>query len=65
MPAHRKSAKKGAAAKADTIKKRDTYEALLNKGYSQEKSARIANAQANGTLDYRGGRGKRKGGKKK
>ena len=29
------------------IKKDDTYEALRDKGYSKEKSARIANAQAN------------------
>lgn len=30
------------------IKKDDTYEALRDKGYSKEKSARIANAQATG-----------------
>ena len=29
------------------IKDEDTYEALRDKGYSKEKSARIANAQAN------------------
>lgn len=29
------------------IKKDETYEALRKKGYSKEKSARIANAQAN------------------
>lgn len=29
------------------IKKDDTYEELRDKGYSKEKSARIANAQAN------------------
>ncbi len=30
-----------------SIKKDDTYEELRGKGYSKEKSARIANAQAN------------------
>ncbi len=29
------------------VKKDDTYEELRDKGYSKEKSARIANAQAN------------------
>jgi hypothetical protein len=29
------------------IKNEDTYEALRDEGYSKEKSARIANAQAN------------------
>ncbi|WP_162836484.1 DUF7218 family protein [Nocardia otitidiscaviarum] len=47
-----------------SIKKEDTYEALREKGYSKEKSARIANAQAAGTIDHksgnrRGGKGKR------
>lgn len=32
---------------AAQIKNDDTYEALRDKGYSKEKSARIANAQAN------------------
>ncbi|MEP0547401.1 MAG: Rho termination factor N-terminal domain-containing protein [Rhodothermales bacterium] len=31
-----------------SVKKDDTYEELRDKGYSKEKSARIANAQANG-----------------
>lgn len=31
----------------DSIKDRDTYEALRDEGYSKEKAARIANAQAN------------------
>lgn len=48
-----------------SIKKQDTYDALREKGYSEEKAARIANAQANGNIDQRQGRGKRKGGKKK
>lgn len=30
-----------------SVKKDDTYEELRDKGYSKEKSARIANAQAN------------------
>lgn len=30
-----------------SVKDDDTYEALRDKGYSKEKSARIANAQAN------------------
>lgn len=50
-----------------SIKKEDTYDALREKGYSKEKAARIANAQANGTLDYHhdhGGKGS-KGGRKK
>lgn len=29
-----------------SVKKDDTYEALKKKGYSKEKSAKIANAQA-------------------
>lgn len=33
-----------------SIKKRNTYDALRRKGYSKEKAARIANAQANGTI---------------
>ncbi|MCB1312847.1 MAG: Rho termination factor N-terminal domain-containing protein [Sedimentitalea sp.] len=32
-----------------SIKDEDTYEALRDKGYSKEKSARIANAQASDT----------------
>jgi hypothetical protein len=32
---------------SNRIKNEDTYEALRDKGYSKEKSARIANAQAN------------------
>lgn len=35
---------------AAQIKNDDTYEALRDKGYSKEKSARIANAQANDAL---------------
>lgn len=34
-----------------SIKKRNTYDALRRKGYSKEKAARIANAQANGSID--------------
>lgn len=33
-----------------TIKDQDTYEALRDKGYSKEKSARIANARANPSM---------------
>jgi len=36
-----------AKQRAAQIKNDDTYEALRDKGYSKEKSARIANAQAN------------------
>ena len=32
---------------SSSIKNKDTYDALRDKGYSKEKSARIANAQAN------------------
>lgn len=46
------------------IRKEDTYEALREKGYSKEKAARIANAQAAGTIDHHKG-GKRKGGRKR
>ena len=35
------------------IKNDEVYEALRNDGASKEKAARIANAQANGSLDYR------------
>lgn len=42
------------------IKNDDTYEALRDEGYSKEKSARIANAQANNdqTPSKDGGKGK-------
>lgn len=43
-----------------SIKNEDTYEALRDEGYSKEKSARIANAQANETQSP-----SRKGGKAK
>lgn len=36
-----------ASKTSSSIKKEDTYDALRDKGYSKEKSARIANAQAN------------------
>ncbi len=36
-----------ASKNSSSIKKEDTYDALRDKGYSKEKSARIANAQAN------------------
>jgi hypothetical protein len=36
------------------IKDDDTYEALRDEGASKEKAARIANAQANGSIDHRG-----------
>jgi hypothetical protein len=49
--------------KHPSIKKGDTYEALRERGYSKEKSARIANAQAAGTIDH-AGRGNRKARKK-
>ena len=39
--------------KAPQIKKPDTYDALVDKGMSKEKAARISNAQAAGTIDYR------------
>lgn len=35
-----------------SVKKEDTYEELRDKGYSKEKSARIANAQAKGNVDH-------------
>lgn len=38
----------------------DRYRALRRKGYSKKKSARIANAWANGTVNHKGGRGKKK-----
>lgn len=41
-----------------SVKDDDTYEALRDKGYSKEKSARIANAQANADMNP-----SRKGGK--
>ena len=43
------------------IKNDDTYEALRDEGYSKEKSARIANAQANSkqTPSKDGGKGKK------
>lgn len=34
------------------IKKEDTYEALLKKGMIKAKAAKIANAQAAGSIDY-------------
>lgn len=37
------------------IKNDELYEKLRDQGNSKEKSARIANAQAEGTLDHRGG----------
>lgn len=43
-----------------SIKDEDTYEALRRKGYSKEKAARIANAQAAGTIDHHKGE-RRKG----
>lgn len=54
--------------KHPSVKKGDTYDALREKGYSKEKAARIANAQANGTLDYHhdhGGKGGMGGDRKK
>lgn len=36
---------------ADTIKDRDTYEALREEGMGKGKAAAITNAQANGTID--------------
>jgi hypothetical protein len=45
------------AAKNDpgpSVKNTDTYEALRDDGASKEKAARIANAQANGSIDYDG-----------
>ena len=36
---------------ADSIKDRDTYEALKDQGMASGKAAAIANARANGTLD--------------
>ncbi|RSV35372.1 Rho termination factor [Sphingomonas sp. ABOLE] len=38
------------------IKNDDLYEKLRDEGASKEKAARIANAQANGSLDSGGGR---------
>ena len=36
----------------DSVKDRDTYEALRDEGASQEKAAAIANAQDAGTIDH-------------
>lgn len=47
-----------------SIKNEDVYDALRRKGYSKEKSARIANAQAAGTIDHHKGQ-KRKSTKRK
>jgi hypothetical protein len=44
-----------------SIKKANTYEALRRKGASKSKAARIANAQANGTISHKRGKGKGKG----
>ncbi len=49
-----------AAKDRPSIKNEDTYEALRDEGYSKEKSARIANAQASDTRSP-----SRKGGKAK
>lgn len=49
--------------KHESIKKEDTYESLREKGYSKEMAARIANAQAAGTIGNKG-KGRGKGGKK-
>jgi broad-specificity NMP kinase len=38
-----------------SIKDEDTYDELRKKGYSKEKAARIANAQAAGTIDHHKG----------
>lgn len=38
------------------IKNEALYEKLRDEGNSKEKSARIANAQANGSIDHRGGK---------
>lgn len=38
------------------VKNDDLYEKLRGEGASKEKAARIANAQANGSLDSGGGR---------
>jgi len=37
------------------VKNDDTYEALRDEGASKQKAARIANAQANDSVDNRGG----------
>lgn len=37
-----------------SVKDDDTYEELRKQGASKEKAARIANAQANGSVDQRG-----------
>jgi hypothetical protein len=50
---------RGGGRHGPSIKKDDTYEALRRKGYSKRKAARIANAQANGTINHRGGRKRR------
>ncbi|OYD46906.1 Rho termination factor [Sphingobacterium cellulitidis] len=38
--------------KTPQLKKPDTYDALVDKGMSKEKAARISNAQAAGTIDH-------------
>ncbi|MVZ62541.1 DUF7218 family protein [Sphingobacterium humi] len=39
-------------SKNPSIKKEDTYKALKKEGMSDEKAARISNAQAAGTIDH-------------
>lgn len=43
-------------ARSKSLKKPRVYDALRRKGYSKEKSARISNAMAAGTVNYRRGR---------
>lgn len=38
----------------------DRYRALRRKGYSKKKAAKIANAWHNGSVNHRGGKGRRK-----
>jgi hypothetical protein len=39
--------------RSKSLKKPNVYDALRRKGYSKTKAAKISNAQANGTINYR------------
>lgn len=55
MPRKGKGGKHG-----PSIKKSNTYEALRKKGYSKTKAARISNAQAAHTINYKRKKGRKK-----
>jgi hypothetical protein len=47
----------GKKSPGSSVKNPDTYEALRDKGMSKERSAKISNAQANGTKKSSGRKG--------